>query len=269
MGLEGNAEMEREYDMIASLGGSCDAAAQLRLRNLRPFAYHLDWCLMLDECAVDYLPNGFQTHFAEFFKKENLVEWTPVAGADVANMAPNRYMDKQTGWIFIHHFLQPLSAPGYYEQIAGIMRRRTERFFERLDAATSALFLLSVNRPFFQISAVDALYGQLCRQYPGKRIDIRAIQFGADADWADPDRWGGGAFRYARRHNAYDWGGGTRTATNFEWSFLDNVRLSGFPPALKWNERLAWKVWKHLGKSLARSGRLPMTGLDVGVGGKF
>lgn len=252
--------MLKEYDMIASLGGNCDVAAQLRLRNLRPASYPLDWCLMDGKTTLEYLPVGLQTRFAELCRKENLVEWHPSPEVDVANMAPYLYRDTLTGWLFIHHFQRSISETGGYEPVADAFRRRIDRFFSRLEKAETVLFVLSVNGPFFELADADALHGRIQGLYRGKHVDLRVMQFNAGADWTDHTRWGGGAFMYARRHNAYDWGGDRQTSTNFEWSFLDNIHLSGQPGVPRGLNRIEWKIWRHLGKSLAKKGFLAPVG---------
>ena len=66
--------MQNKYDLICSLGGSCAAAHNLRIRGLRNAAYPFDWTYFTSDEAIYQLAEGFKNKFEKYMLKENLVE---------------------------------------------------------------------------------------------------------------------------------------------------------------------------------------------------
>ena len=110
----------QKYDLIASLGGNRAAAAQLRMRGLRPFALPFDWLLMEDVRTMEYLPKGFSNGFSDFCLKDNL---RLLKEDYCTGTAKFKYSDELTGWCFLHHFHGDVNSTDSYEKTTGRLRR--------------------------------------------------------------------------------------------------------------------------------------------------
>lgn len=91
--------------------------------------------------------------------------------------------------------------------------------FDQIKQSNRILFILETHFSY-DASLLKALKNAAETRYPEKRIDWRIMQFSADAD----EEYVDGSMhvcRYARAFNSYD-----LYETNFEWSFLDGLRLT-------------------------------------------
>ena len=241
--------MKTRYDMIASLGGNCSAAIQLKNRGLRRESYPLDWVYMEDEKPVAYLANGFENGFADLALRENLHLFTDGLKTGVARYS---YRDVHTGFCFIHHFNELVDDVAAYERQVAVIRRRTERFLDRIRESKRVLFILTV-RFAFDPGHVVRLKSTLLRLFPGTEFDIHIKEFNANLSsplalsesWPAELGFSGGE-RFACDAFPYSFDYASR-----EWEFLDDVELNGCarPPLRGW-ARTVYKVWKKSGKWL-------------------
>lgn len=238
------------YDNIFSLGGNCAAAAQLRRRGLRKISTPLDWIGMASERSLRYMPVGFKTRFADLGLKENmrLVVDRPTDGRE-SGWSKYCYIDELTDFKFIHHFDEPIEAPGVYDAFRAIWQRRFERFFATIDSSDSTLFLLETSFTY-DFSLANDIFTSISALWPEKHLALRVMQFSAEQDESMPDVLGGGGlYRYRRMHNLYDF-----SETNWEWSFLDSYIQTKPPRKPHGLARIAYKISKSIRNSLKRRG---------------
>ena len=239
------------FDVFFSLGGCCDAAAQLKRRGLRPFASPLDWIAIdCDVRAIRYLPTGIRTRFADFCLKENLRPHRQSESGHESGWSRYSYDDIHTGFMFIHHFDTPIEDDDAYNAVMRKFQRRFDRLYSAIDSADSAYFILETWFSY-DPDLIDPLYAALVETWPNKKIALRVMQFSAPADAQQPERWGGGGlYRYRRRSNPYDF-----AETNWEWSFLDEYAPKQTPGRKpKGLARLGFKLCKCLRNALAKRG---------------
>lgn len=241
--------MKTRYDMIASLGGNCSAAIQLKNRGLRREAYPLDWVYMESEKSVAYLARGFENGFSDLALRENLRLFTDGLKTGVARYS---YRDVHTGFCFIHQFDELVDDVAAYERQIAVVRRRTERFLNRVRESKRVLFILAVRFAFDPGLVVD-LKSKLRRLFPGTEFDIHVKEFNAklSSPLALAESWpaelgfsGGERFAHDAFPYSFDYAGR-------EWAFLDEVELNGFlrPRPRGW-ARVVYKAWKKSGKWL-------------------
>ena len=244
----------KSYDMIASLGGNCSAAMQLKNRGLRREAYPLDWVYMESEASIRYLCEAFKNRFADFALQKNLKLMECDANPGFAKYS---YRDIHTGFGFKHHFNERVDLDeAVYNRCIATMRRRIARFLDRLDKAQDVLFILTV-RFDADPNLVVKLKETLAGLYPGKTIDIHFKM--SNAKLSNPltlaEAWppeygfaGGERCSYDSYPYSFEYAGG-------EWAFLDCVELRGLEkPKLRGCAKLIYKVWKSTGKWLNERG---------------
>lgn len=242
--------------MIASLGGNCSAAMQLRNRGLRYESYPLDWVYMESEKSIRWLCKAFENGFADFALRENMEEIPKELHSGVAKYS---FRDTNTDFCFIHHFNDRIDIDqAAYDQAISVVRKRISRFLRRIEEAESVLFILTANFPV-DPALVAELLATLRRRYPGKTIDIHFKEFGVkflnpltlSEAWPQEFGFAGGA-RYAWLAYPYSY--------NFagqEWQFLDELSLTDKfrrEPNKKWYDKYAYKIWKSCGKYLNEKG---------------
>ena len=245
--------MSKSYDMIASLGGNCSAAMQLKNRGLRREAYPFDWVYMESEKSIWYLIEAFGNGFKDFALEKNLV---PLYDGPTTGVARYSYKDVLTGFCFVHHFNEKLVTTDAYERQMNPFRRRLARFLERIDMARDILFILTVRFPV-GIATLKKLALVLNKLYPEKNIDLHVKEFNAKLSsplslvesWPLECGFSGG-----ERH-AYDAFPYSFEYASREWAFLDDIKLNGFvkPPMRGW-ARAVYKLWKKSGKWLNGNG---------------
>lgn len=244
------------YDMIASLGGNCSAAMQLKNRGLRREAYPLDWVYMESDKSVRWLCSAFENGFADFALRENMEMFSNSTHSGVAKYS---FRDTHTGYCFIHHFNDRIDQyQAVYDQAISVVRKRISRFLRRIEEAESVLFILTANFPV-DPALVAELLATLRRRYPGKTIDIHFKEFGVKfsnpltLSEAWPVEYGfAGGERHAWAAYPYSY-----NFTGHEWQFLDELSLSDRfrkPANKKWYDKYAYKIWKSCGKYLNEKG---------------
>lgn len=202
----------RKYDLVASLGANCSAAHNLRYRGMRPYSLPLDWVYIEDDKPMKWLVDAFETKFADFFQYENLKLLPPTSEHDVI------YQDSVSGFIFPNHFQTHMQNKKDYDIVADKMRRRVCRLFEKINSASNVLFIVAASRKL-DLDNIVAQKNKLESLYPNKQFDFEVMMFdsGSDTDECLP---GVHVRTFARKMNLYDF-----NKTNYEWAFLDDIKI--------------------------------------------
>ena len=210
---------------------------------------------MCDTAPVLWLPKGLRTRFAGFCLRENLSEYEPPIMEK--GLPTYHYLDKATGFRFIHHFHGSVKDEAQYRKVKDVMDRRIDRFYRKASAAKNALFILETAFPYDNGIALE-VYRALKSAFAddGKRIDLVVMQFHADKCREEILEDGHLIVARHERHIniVYD-----NQFTAPEWMWMDGLRISGVPMPeerrrksilLKWK----YKLWMTLGKSLESDG---------------
>lgn len=237
-----------EYDLIVSLGGSCNAAMQLRHRGKRFCSLMLDWTMMTDLKPVKMLPELIRTRFKDYCRHENMVEFEmPVEDHGKIRC---RLDDKYSGYRFIHQFTPPVADREHFERERAIQAMRIERFYAKVQASRNVLFVLGTDFEYDGELAAKILEA-LEEIFPQTEVEMAVLQFSA-AQGGLEERCGGKVHiaKYERSTDTvYD-----NILTAPEWKFLDRITISGKLPVEKMRKRmpvkLIYKLWMKMGKWL-------------------
>lgn len=227
----------RSYDLAVSLGANCSAAHNLLVRGLRPFSLPFDWLYIVDERPIAYLAKGFGNRFADFCLKENLKEIRP-GDPEYAAAHPDRvqYADEATGFRFVNHFNRSAEDPAEYARVRDMLSRRIDRLYEAFSSGSRFLLLLATHVDVSE-DVLRAVLDALGKEFPGKSFDIEYLHFGQPEESVvvrDCLR-----IRNVRRpQNEYDF-----NRTNWEWRFLDDVRVLTRP---RKRRKISFRVWPGL-----------------------
>ncbi len=219
----------KEYDFVCSLGGNCSGASNLKQRGMRTFSLPFDWTYIKSGNAINNLAKCFQEGFKNFLLKENLQELTE----DEYNRAHTdnaQYKDTYTGYYYVNHFSKKIDNSDEYEIVKTKLDRRIKRMLEYIDNSDKILFVLST---CFQIEEEPLinLINVLKELYPSKVFDIVSIAFSCEKDELI-EHPNVKMFRYKRDNNVYDY-----IRTNYEWAFLDDVKLVNINKKVNINEK--------------------------------
>lgn len=206
----------QEYDFIASLGGNCSVAAQLKRRNLRRYALPFDYFFFKTEDEFDKITNAFKNDFKNCFLKENLVE---LVGTEKGTSVQFQYKDLISGYRIIHLFREDLNDNGVYEKYSSILFRRLKRFYEKLSSAQKVCFVLTMYADL-DYSKYLQLYNVFKEKYPDKEIRLIIKVFGANEELIDQITDGLEVHKHIRNVHDYDY-----FQTAIEWRFLDYISL--------------------------------------------
>jgi hypothetical protein len=212
--------MKRAYDLIISLGGNCAAAHNLHFRNMRPFSLPFDWLYIDDDKPLKYLAEGFKNNFKDFCLKENLVHFDKISG-NPEHSGKMKYKDVFTGYNFVNHFEKPIENKEEYNKVYDKLRKRIRRLFTVIDKSKKILIIVSSGKMEIDEKTIMPICKTLTEIYPLKHFDFELISFAASKD-SYKQLPNCNIRTFVRKENLYDY-----TNTNFEWSFLDNIRLSG------------------------------------------
>lgn len=244
--------MEKTYDMIVSLGGNCMVAVQLRHRGMRPYSLPLDWTYMNGVKGVEKLPELIRGKFSGFCLYENMKDLGNVEKE--AGLPTYRFEDTATGFCFIHQFHAPLTDPKGFAADRAIVQKRINRMYDNVNRSKSVLFVLET--PFeFNDSLVRPLYLALKETFFNTNVHLLVIQFNSKS-CADIDIDSNiHITRHTRDLNVII----DVYGSSPEWSWMDQMRLTGLPKAAERRKhnlliKLKYKLWKVLGKSLHRDG---------------
>ena len=247
-------DMKKAYDMIASLGGNCSAAMQLRNRGLRYESYPLDWVYMESEKSIRWLCKAFENGFTDFALRENMEEIPKELHSGVAKYS---FRDTNTGFCFIHHFNDRIDIDqAAYDRDIAVIRKRIERFLCRIESSKDIFFILTVRFAFDPKTVMD-LKATLERLYPGKNFDIHVKEFNAKLSsplaiaekWPEEYHFAGGE-RYCYDSYPYSFEYASK-----EWEFLDDLEIKGWTVAKpKGWAKVIYKIWKKSSKWLNECG---------------
>lgn len=129
--------IDKTYDCIFSIGGSCRAAYNLIDSSLRDAAGPFDWLITPD---MEMVFQMLETHFRGFFQRENL---------EVKRVLSNKkleVLDKATGFLFMHDFYEAHDFEADYQEARERYDRRIERFYRSIAEAGSCLFVRADNQ---------------------------------------------------------------------------------------------------------------------------
>ena len=212
--------MEKEYDLIFSLGGSCAAACQLVQRGLRFCSLPLDYTFFrYDGKPLRKLAESFDNDFKYFLLKENLRELKgDERGAE--HDGKMQYIDTYTGYRWINHFEQPIENEGSYEKVKEKIDRRINRLKDLLAKSTKVLAICT-NASTLEKDCFDVLTQVLTKKYPQLQIEYIYIHYECEKYITKTD---GNltTIEVPNAENFYDF-----ARTNYYWRFLDDLKLSG------------------------------------------
>lgn len=249
--------MRHEYDLVVSLGANCSAAGNMKRRGLRRCSLPFDWLYMVDERPLFWLAEHLQDGLRDFCRKENLVRITPENPEWSATDAKKfKYIDTESGYRFVHLFRQPVETSDEYERVIPILRKRIARMYELVGRAQNVLLLLATGKPLGD-AALKTVREAFAHRFPQTSFDLEFLKF-EDAIFNEvkavehsPEE-GIHVREITRAVNEYDF-----SLTNFEWSFLDGVRLTSrvvSPGILETCKALAKRMVRWFRK--VRNGRL-------------
>ena len=218
---------KKVYDCIASLGGFCAVAHNLRYRSKRPFSLPFDWVYMPDQRPVAYLIEGFKDNFKNLALKENLQR---IAGNKSHAII---YKDTYSGYCFPNHFSAPLEEVDTYPAFYDKLKRRTERLIHALQTSKKALLILATEFVVEQKLLME-LYQTLVKQFPETSISLRVMLFNSPDNKTYTEGENFVIEYFSRKVNDYD-----TLATNYEWAFMDQLEWSSSNPIISpLNKRL-------------------------------
>lgn len=245
--------LKREYDLIASLGGNCAAACQMKHRGLRKVALGFDWLAMDDLRTIRYLADALNKGFADLALRENLKVCLPPIRSNGRKVC--RYVDVLTGYRFLHLFHGEVETDlDEYKRGRATLFRRIDRFMGLLGKAKTALLVLETNFEFDD-SEVEKLHEAISQRFPFVDIELYVMMFSSRTQGDRILPGIGVVCRYQRPVDLnYD-----MQLTSWEWSFLDYVKLAAnnicdCPLRPTGMLRLKYKLWKHCGKELEDRG---------------
>lgn len=207
----------KNYDFVCSLGANCSAAFQIKYRKMRRYALPFDWTAMKEDECLYKLAEGFGNNFKKFLLKENLRKLTDKEFTK-AHLDNVQYQDMYTKIYYYNHFQKELDVDNEYNRVKKIYDRRLKRFLQKIETSKNILFVLSstVN---FSTDAIYNLVDTINTIYPDKLIDIHINLFNQKEEKVTTYK-NCNIYSYKRNENYYDY-----AKTNFEWSFLDDIKL--------------------------------------------
>ena len=182
---------------------------------MRFFSLPFDWTYITNVKALEYLSVGFETHFKDFFKKENLIK--------VDNKEHHIcYKDLLSNYYFPNHFEKEIETENDYLIVKNKLNRRINRLYEYIENSKNVLFLLSTYFEF-ELTCIEKLYTTLIKIFPIVNFDFKIIQFSCKKNEIinHYNSKNIEIYKYIRSTNRYDF-----YQTNYEWSFLDEIKLS-------------------------------------------
>ncbi len=205
---------KEKYDLICSLGGNCAAAHNLRYRNLRDASYPFDWTYFNSDEAVYILADSFKNGFENYMLKENLKE-LPVNPSHPDKI---QYEDCFGKIVWANHFSYGKDREKNYSEVKLKYDKRFKRLVNSVKKSDKILFIFcsafEVNQDSFSY-----LLNTLHNIYPKKHFDIKVIAFNCQEDKILKIN-NLEIYYNTRDLNEYDFG-----KTNFEWRFLDSIKI--------------------------------------------
>ena len=213
--IVGNTQEDNKYDLICSLGGSCAAAHNMRMRDLRFAAYPFDCTYFTTDEAIYKLAEGFKNKFEKYMLKENLVE-LPINPSH-----PDR-MQLEDSWgkiIWANQFNYSSNFDKTYSEVKKKFDKRFKRLLNNIESAKRICFILCTSF-YLKQDSVQNLLKTLQELYPNKEFQIKVVSFDCENE-EHIKRDNIEIFCYTRKLNVYDFDN-----TNFEWAFMDKLKLT-------------------------------------------
>lgn len=208
---------EHNFDLYVSLGGNCAAAAQLKKRNLRIFSLPFDYFFFKTQDEFNKVLNAFKNDFKNCFLKENLAE---LKGEERGTSNLFQYKDLISGYRIIHLFKEPINKKGAYKKYSSVIFKRLKRYYKKCAKAKSICYILSLNSEFDNSKYIDFL-DILEEKNPNKNVKLIILNFDSDKDEIIYPKENLEVRNIKRGYNDYDF-----YFTNYEWSFLDDYKLT-------------------------------------------
>ena len=208
--------MNKEYDLVCSLGGNCSAAHNLLYRNMRHFSLPFDWLYIKNETPIYKLSECFKNDFKDFCLKENLQH----TGRDnKEHQNKFEYFDNSSNYYFANHFEKKIEDGGY-EIVKDKLDRRIKRLYEYIEKSNNILFILSIDFELNDLNCIINLKNTLNEKWKNKNFYFYLIMFNCKENINIEEN---NIFinKYTRDINLYDF-----NYTNFEWSFLDDIKIN-------------------------------------------
>ena len=241
----------KDYDLIVSLGGSCNVASQLKFRGLRRVSLPLDWTGMFSEKPLLRLPDIIRTRFEGFCRYENMRD----RGEPRIEHGKPTYSfdDEATGFRFMHSFHAPLEDRAAFDRERSVLAKRIERFYDMIGASRHVLFVLTTFFAF-DVKLAEDILAAIREVFPSVDSEMVVVQFKAPGhDSFDTCAGDIHVETYPRPVDTiYD-----NLLTSVEWNWMDELALSGELPPGRWRRLLVkwkYKAWKALSKSLLKDG---------------
>lgn len=147
-------DIQRNYDTVIGLGGSCQVAAQMARHGLRTFSGPIDWFIW---SSVPILSKALESDFQGFMDCKNL---EVIGNSDLNYVVKDRVFDCYS----YHDF--PLSCNGdissLYPQFKEKIDRRIQRFYQKLKDKESILFI-RLTGEFNDIRELASVLGSLTK----------------------------------------------------------------------------------------------------------
>lgn len=205
----------KEYDLIFSQGANCSVAHNLRYRGIRKYSLPFDWCYIEDKIALQKLIEGFKNNFSDFCKKENMLK---VQGNLHHNVI---FKDEYSGYFFPNHFEQENLDLIAYNKFKQKFDRRINRLQDILKQSKKVLFVFASDIKVSQEIFIE-LKNTVEALYPNLKLDMEVLLFEQDCNESFGIENINFNF-YKREINLYD-----MQKTNFEWAFLDDLKLNKY-----------------------------------------
>ena len=210
--------LKKEYDFVCSLGANCSAANQIRYRNLRRFALPFDWTWFNSAEVLNKIAAGFENNFCEFMQKDKLRKLEENEYS-LQHNDRYQYQDINTRIYYYNHFYKTRNKDKEKDRVIKIKKKRCKRFIDYLERAENVLIVLSVNKEI-DIESVKNLVKVLRGRFLNTNIDVFYQAFNAKEN-ESLSLSNLEIRKYQRPENDYGYNN-----NNFEWRFLDEIKLS-------------------------------------------
>lgn len=126
-------DIQKDYDTVISLGGSCQVVAQMARHSLRTFSGPIDWFIF---SSVQLLTKAIDSGFKGFMDYQNL---------DIISSTDTNYVVRDSVFDCYSYHDFPLSCNGdissHYPIFKEKIDRRIQRFYQKLKDKESILFI--------------------------------------------------------------------------------------------------------------------------------
>ena len=221
-------ELLSPFDFCISFSGACAGAMQLNRRGLRLASMPFDWVRGGDkEKFLDTMATFMETRFAGWCQYENLVPMPKEQDYPPAtDPLEVRAWDTVYDMGFYHDFRYNIFVPDgreYFDGIRERYRRRIDRFYNFLSRSQRVLGVLVAPEGPFSREKVKSFKERIDALNPGTVFTLVNLNYQAREDGVYEDRERRiVVFDLERKLHTYDF-----FSTSCEWSFLDDVRLTG------------------------------------------